>query len=393
MKKIRLVLATVIGFIGLFIYFMTMTSIDEDTLVDIRVQAGDKDIFEDVYLSGYLYDFDNFQIADNEVMTLHNLSYLERLDAHYFIDMYLMQQEYPEFMDILMYEQMNHDYLLLESSDYLMSGSFQYSDDYEFQIDGSELTLTMLDKETEEITEEVLERPDGAIGDQMSVIGLYEAYPNIHILYNISNWEDSHMGYETSTLSYGVYNIETKNYSEKTIINEEGSFYDGQSISSILPNKQLMLFEYYGGDTLADTKYLFNFADGSFKELDDSLGNIYINNQDDIFELVSSDGATVLRQYNDTFDEIVNEVTLATDKPINILTDISPVGFYVIDEKVYIFENQYAEESNKPVEPTLFQVFDLNTGENLSSGEIHYDTNFEVNAREGSINYIGKNRP
>src|SRR5699024_8204615 len=186
MRKTKLVISSLIALVGIFIYFISVPSVDEEALIHLTVEAGNEELLDDIYFNGYLYDYGSFRVNDKEgVNTNENLSYLEKLDATENQSLNILLEKYPDLIHEIIYDSQLADYYLLNSKDQLISGYFKMND-VNYYVDYSTVYLSTLNKETNEMIEDTIQRESELDSDNISIIGMYEEYPVVKILYSIS---------------------------------------------------------------------------------------------------------------------------------------------------------------------------------------------------------------
>ena len=190
MRKINLIVSVLIGLIGTIVYFVTIPTVDEEALVNVVIEAGDEKVLEDIYFNGYLYDYSDFQVTQEGVHTTKGLSYLENLDAPLEMDLQMLQKNYPEFINQLIYNTNIYSKNLVFSDSYLTSAHFQSSEG-NYRIETEKIHLNLLDKTTGEIKSEIVNRGNNQAGDGVDVVGIYENYPTVKVLLSINTWGDN----------------------------------------------------------------------------------------------------------------------------------------------------------------------------------------------------------
>lgn len=386
MRKINLIVSVLIGLIGTIVYFVTIPTVDEEALVNVVIEAGDEKVLEDIYFNGYLYDYSDFQVTQEGVHTTKGLSYLENLDAPLEMDLQMLQKNYPEFINQLIYNTNIYSKNLVFSDSYLTSAHFQSSEG-NYRIETENLHLSLYEKETEEIHSTIINRSKEMQEDFIDVIGIYEDYPTIKLLLSANNWPNN---YEegTSRVLLGEYNFETKVYNEKELIEKEGSFF----ADYVSPNQKAVLFNHYSESE--EGNYLLDYDSGVLTSLETEGKVLLLDEESNLFALADNEGQSVLQTY-DMLDggglEAVQEVALATafDLTLN-QEEFALIEAKLIGDYLYVIQNQENFESNGEVLPALIQVFNRSTGENALNGLIQFDEKNEVQARSGFIDSIGQ---
>ena len=372
------------------IYFVTVPKVNEEALVQLTVEAGNEELLEDIYFSGYLYDYGTFYVNDKEgVTTNESLSYLEKLDALGDPSLDILQEKYPEMISELNYNNRISHFYILNSKEELVTGHFKISNS-NYYIDSSTVYLSTLNKETNEIIEDTVKRENYPDGDHINIVGMYEEYPVVKILYSVSTWNVDHSG-EKSSLTVGEYNFETKDYSENSLLNEDGSLYEYASTAYNAKNNEMQIIHHYGNDTYENTNtpsepsaYVYNFVEDTLSPLETTTANYFIGNNNELYTLENEGEDIFLRQYDQTEQEIENEVALETEFPLHLYSEY-PLLTEVIDDQLFVVQSAADEMSGQGALPTDFQVFDMHSGENLLTGKIAYNTDSEVNITEATI--------
>ncbi|SHE66745.1 hypothetical protein SAMN02745249_00881 [Atopostipes suicloacalis DSM 15692] len=399
MHKKKLLISSLIAVFGIIIYFVSIPTINEEDLVKLTVEAGDEKLLDDVYFNGYLYDYSLFHWDSYEGVTANEtLPYLEGLDAAEDQSLRILQKDYPDFINPLLYDTNINLYYVLNSGNRLLSGYFEnYEDNY--YVDASTVHLNILNKETNEEISEKVERENYPEGDQVDIVGLYEEYPVVKILYTTTSW-NSEYSVEKSNLSVGEYNLETKNYKETSLLNDNGNFYDYSSNFYKAKNNKIQIINYYPYNVYDEpeetngsngpTSYLYHFVEDTFIPLKDSMAKYFIGNDNQVFSLTNEGEELILRQYNQTGEKVEQETVLDNEFPISLYEEDQYPIVEVINDRLFIAQSATDEISDQKILPTDLQVFDLHSGESLLTGKIDYDTASEVNALEGYIDSIGK---
>ncbi|HLR91799.1 MAG TPA: hypothetical protein VK048_01955 [Atopostipes sp.] len=386
MRNLKLMITSLIVILGMAIYIFTIPTIDEESIVHVTAETGDEELLEDVYFSGYILDFSSFHATSEEVITDQSFSYLEKLDGPYNQTLKRLRRKYPDFIDPLVFPTNNYDYNILNSDTHLISGHFE---NYEggYQVNQNTVYLRAMNKETDEVIEDRVEREQYREGDHVYVLGLYEEYPTIKVLYQTELWEDT-PGNETSILSIGEYNFETKNYTENTLLEESGGFYSYNLDPYQSQNKEIHLLS-NPSSTSQESLFVFNYLDHTLTPLEDSNKHFFVGEDSQLYALEQED-EMYLREYNQTGEEVIFEIALELEVPIDVYTEYPQIVASIQDGKLYIAQSKYAENHGEKALPTPFQVLDVESGENLLTGKIEYDTENVINATSGVIEEIGE---
>ena len=388
MRKTKLVISSLIALVGIFIYFISVPSVDEEALIHLTVESGNKELLDDIYFNGYLYDYGSFHVNNKKgVTTNENLPYLEKIDASEDQTLNNLLEKYPQFMHEVVYNSQITDYSLLNSDEKLISGYFKISDTNYF-VDNSTIYLNALNKETKETVEDTIQRESDPASDSVNIIGMHEEYPVVKILYSTSTWTTDSLG-EKSNLSVGEYNFETKTYSEESLLNEEGSFYAYNSDPYNIKNNKVQIIRHDGNED-HPTAYIYNFIEDTLSPFQTTATNSFVGNKDQLYTLENEGEEILLRQYDQTGQKIENEVALENELPLNFYEEEAILLSEVINDQLFIVQSTINERLEQDIPPTKLQVFDLHSGKNLLTGKIEYDTDSKVNATEGYIHSIGQ---
>lgn len=388
MRKINLLIASAIGIIGLLIYFLSMPTLNEDALIDIQVKAGDEKLLEDMYLSGDIYDFTSYYTVNGETTTYKGLSYLEQLDTPYSTELMFLQKKYPELINKVFYGNSFFDYTLLNNADHLVTTGFTMKENG-YDLDPSVVLMNVLNKETGKIEEETINRDNYPTGDWYTILAAYDEYPVFKFLYKTETWTDEVTGSE-STLTLGEYNIETKNYSEKQLTNEITDFHVYPIHSQ--PGEKISLISSIDNQTGAGTvTHLLNFEDGSLHPIRQTDGIYLAGDDGNLYALENDEDSLFLRQYDYSNEEMLSEVELDTDLKLDLNPEFPLFFTELRDGKLYIIQNQPNDSMlEENIQPSLIEIFDSKTGENLLSGVVEYNADDEViGIVEGAVNQIG----
>lgn len=397
MRNKKLLTSFIIAFAGIIIYFLTIPTIDEEALVDLTVRAGDKGVLENIYFNGHLNDYSSFHINEEGVDTTKNLSYLKQEDVPNNPALAQLQNEYPEFTNHLLYSNTAWEHNILDSTKYLVGSYFEYDAQNNY-FDTANLQLKAFNKETDTLIQEEVKRENYPEKGRAEILGMHEAYPVINILYSTSVHSGKNISEDSSILSMGEYNMETKTYSEHDILSEDGYFYCYTTQSPVSSNNGLQIIDHIqyenNGSEIGEQNWLvYNFEEATITLLDAADAYPMTTQSGQLFTLEHIEGETVLRHYNQNGEEILSEVSLDLQIPINF-TDGYPTVMQIIDNKLYLVQSavaSYGDLVSEGVASTPLQVFDIESGETLLLGEFNFDTKNEVHAREGVIQGIGKN--
>ena len=395
MRYIKLIISSLIGLVGIIFYFVSIPTMNKEALVNLTVEAGNEDLLEDVYFNGYLLNNEHYTfLMNNEegITTNAGKSYLEKLDAPSDQALSILQEKYPLLIDDLIYDNNISPFYILNSDKYLISGHFRMNETTLY-TDTSTVYLSALDKESNEIVEDEVTREHAPDGDYIDIIGLHEEYPVVKILYNTTTWGTNTEG-EKSHLTVGEYNFETKNYSETSLINENGSFSGENTNTSLAKNNDIQIINHYGnnvyeGEGTANS-YIYNFAEDSFSPLENSPVNYFVGNNNQLFTLENVDDEVFLREFNQTGQEVINEVALNAEFPLDLQGEYPFIIKKIINNQLFVIQTPMPETQGPEIPPSELYVFDIETGENLLFGKFEYDNNSEFDAPQGMIDAIGQ---
>lgn len=387
MRYIKILLSLIIGLIGTVLYFVSMPSIDEHKMIDMTVEAGDDSLLEDLYLSGYMTNYSSFILDADGVSIYEELSFLEQLDTMEYAELAMLQQAYPEFMENLLFAMNTYSFGLSTDEEYLVAGSMnQNPDSYLPQF--QQLTVQVLNKETGEISEDIIEREDFPTGDSIDFLGVYQDYPTVKLLVNTGTW-DRETYEETAKISLIAFNLETKDYSEETISKEEGYMYSYEH-GSVSTNRSLVSVAF--APNYEDTMFhLFDFTNDSFHKLGEVLDHFIISEDNQLYSLTYEAGRPFLNHFNIETMEIMNQTELAHEGSGEIAREFPEGMSFIADDKLYLAESQFATDRNATADipPSTLSVFDIETGEQLLQTTIRYDLENQSTTFEAFIENMG----
>lgn len=388
MRHKNLIISSLLALVGIFAYFISIPNVDEDSLVKVKVEAGDETLLNDLYFNGSIYDYGSFQINKDGIETREQLSYLEKLDTPSNPTLSIFQQQYPEFMNGFLHGSSIADFYLLNSGGHLISGDFRFGEN-SYYIDYSTVYFSAIDKETNKLVADKVNRGKVKEGDHISVIGMYEEYPVIKAIYHTDIWTQN-TNEDTSILTIAEYNFETKTYTEETIENMEGDFYAYSFNPHGADNNQLQIITHNSlknGGVNTPSYYVYNYADNTFTPLEESNRHYFVENGQ-LYSLEGDGQKYVLKTYNQKGDKVVQETNLDVEIPLMLMTDYPLLNTEIIDNRLYIVQSQLTD-SAIDVQPTPFQVLNIESGESLLMGEIQFNPESKVNATEVIIDEIG----
>lgn len=380
MRYKNLLLSSIIGLIGMICYFATIPTINEDKMVQLTVEAGDESQLDDVFLGGYLYGYSSYLIAEKETSIYDGIPYLKKLDS---IDDFkggLLQQKHPDFLDNLYFDTKKYAHGILTSDNHLISAHFEQGENYYANLD--QIYLNILDKATDEIKEEVIQRINHPVGNVVEFLGMTQNYPSVKLLIHTYTWDSPEDGY-TSQLSVIEYNTETKNYSEAVIHQFIGSYYPNH-YTWVFNNESLVLLTLDENNYLDEFStttpnpiYAFNFEDNSFKPIDnDGSTNFLVSDNNELYSYNVLSGEIVLRHLDKSTFETLSETTLVISEEADAQENNAIYIPTILNEKVYLAESQLSETSeanSAGIKPSKLYVYQIGTGEQLLQAEIEYD--------------------
>ena len=387
MRRINLLVTSLIGLLGLIIYFVSVPRVGDDALVEMTVEAEDEHILENIYFSGYNSRYTQFYMDNDKKVTLDNLSYLEQLDAPNDIQVYRMQQKYPDFIDPLIYDRYIRSYSIVNADDNMVSAHIRFNEDY--STDNDTIHLNVLNKETMEIEEEEVERENPPTGNYTDIIGMHVDYPVVQMIYRTNRWNEQTVT-EKSTVSIGTYNIETKNYSENPPSDIDGYMNAYDNDSRIMQNKKKQLLTVYGDEGRSHTHYVYDYMNDELTALEDNEKHYIIGDDDQLYSIELSNNETLLNTLDENGQETESEVTLENQLPIDLSRQDGALLTEIIDGKLYVVLNENIPVETGPGEPLMLQVFDIQNGERVLNSEIIFETESGSNVGQGSITAIGQ---
>lgn len=388
MRYLKLSISLILSVIGLVVYFVTIPRIDEDELVHLTALAGDESILDDYYFNGYISNYSSFAITDEDILVPGNLPFLERLDASDDMDIMILREDYPNFVDTLTYNTNTHSYLISSDDDYLASAHFEYQSGMYAEI-YSKLLLRTLNKETNEIVEDKIPRNQGSNVYYTSIIGIYENYPEISVLL------DTRMGgpmddyaSDTGEISLVSYNFETKNLLEEVLV-KTPSYLDTSYYSSVHYNTALQVFYSIDYETEAPITYIMNYGTGEMTRRDVSGERLIVSDDSRLYNVVGN----TLIEMNEAGD-VLNDVEFSTD-----FKELKPVDFemsylHIIDDQLFVLDNNQSaepEEEDAEIKPTNLVVYDISTGEILVEALFTYDEAHNIESQNAYVDMILKN--
>lgn len=381
MRYIKLSISLIVSALGLLVYFVTIPKVDENEFVNLSVLAGNEALLDDYYFNGYVYDYGYYHLTNEDILIPNTLPYLQKLDATGDIEMMLLENDYPEYAKALV-----NASVVSVSEDYLTSTYFNYDYDSFTEMYG-QLNLSILNKETKKVVEETIQRDNVSDALYANIEGIYENYPEVHILVNTISYINSEDYLEESELSLISYNIETKNSSEKALATKEG-YINATLFNQVQQNKPLQLFKSYDSESENEQNYLVNYAEGELMTFDSDGGQYFISDDNRIYRI----NGNVLFEYDKTGQNIINERLLATDYKNgreNLFDYAQPS---ILDGKLFIMSNDFnnIQQNNAEIKPSHVLIYDLTSGEILTEAQVDFSGTKQVDASDASVDFIGK---
>lgn len=394
MRYKNLLISSVIGLIGMILYFVTIPTIDQDQMVQLTVEAGDEALLDDLIIGGYLYTYSSFLYTKDGVSIYEETPYLEKLDLADDIHTATLQATYPDFANDFIFDYSTYTEGLLTSDDYLISAQFKLGHQYSPNLD--KLNVKILDKNTNTVKEEVISRSNFPTGSVVEFMGMYQEYPKLKFLLNTYSWENSADGF-TSHLSILEYNVETKVVSEEIIHEFVGAYYP-YDYSWVYKNQRLNLLSVEENNYVTEGQtlmHLFNFENNSFEPIDGPMvDNLFVSDEGVLYSYDITNDEMTLTQHDENTFEAVKETTIVTSEDS---ATISQDDYFVSvpmvsDNKFYFAKSEfldYDDLGSQTIKPSHLFIFDIETGEELLYAKVNYDLENYRFSNEASIESIG----
>lgn len=388
MRYIKLILSILIGFIGTIVYFVTIPTIDEETMIQATVEAGDENLLDDIYFYGYMMNYSSFLFNQEDTIIYDELPYLEQLDLSEPAEVTLLQREYPDFMNDFLYDVNFATSGMTTNEDYLALGYFEFLDN-SYDVNFNQMKVQVLDKESGKVSLDTIQRDNFPTGDTIEFLAAYQEYPRVKFLVRTIDW-DTRTGEQDGQLSFIEYNIETKDYSEEKIAQIDGYYYNAFGREVISPNKSLQTFT-ISPDYVETSTYLFNFEDDSLTEIGTDTDHFVTSQDNKLYSLTNENGEVLLNLYDERTIEIVEQTQLAFEETIDFAMESPYVFSDIADGKLYIMYNRITtgEEITEEIPPSTLYVFDIETGELLLESDFHFDVENQSLANEVLIDSFG----
>ena len=386
MRYLKLSISLILSVIGLAVYFITIPRVDEDELVHLTVQAGDEAILEDYSFDGYIYDYSSFMLTGEDILVPENLPFLQRLDAIGDMEVMLLKEDYPDFINVLTYSPDIYSYLISAGEAYLSSAHFEYQSGTYSEI-YSALNIRALNKETNEIEEDVVTREIGSNIYYASIVGIYENYPVVDVLVDTRIGDYNQNNTEKSELSLISYNFETKNMTETVLLDTSG-YIEPLRYTSVYTNEAIIPYFTFDSETNEEKSYLVNFEKDTMDQLEGPRKNLIVSDENRLYAI---EDATLVG-YDDISAEKISEVVLSTDFAEKKNIDFSMNELFIMDGKLFAVNNQEmnVEPERDNIRPTDLVVYDIVTGEILVEAQFTFDGTEQVGAWAARIDLIKK---
>lgn len=378
MRYLKLSISLILSVIGLAVYFITIPRIDEDELVHLTVQAGNEAILDDYSFNGYIYDYSSFRLTNEDILVPANLPYLEMLDAKQEMDIMMLKETYPDFMNELVYGINTYSYTISTDEEYLTSAHFQYQSGTFSEI-YSKLHFRALNKETNKIEEEFATREFKSNISYASIIGINQNYPNVDVLIDTRRSEKSE-------LSLVSYNFETKNMTE-TVLFESPNYIEPVIYTTAHNNESIQAFRSIDSETDKEVIYLIDYDKDAIIKREIPGERLVVSDDSRLYSIVE----TTLVEYDKTSQEKVGEVDLAMDFKEKKNMDFAMNELFILDGKLFVLNNNEMDEDDSEtnqIKPTDLVVYDISTGEILVEAQFTYDGTEQVGAWAASIDQI-----
>ncbi|GAA0371647.1 hypothetical protein GCM10008932_23690 [Alkalibacterium iburiense] len=390
-----------LSFLG-FGFYQTYAG-DGRTDVAIITDEGDISHFDHVEFIGNVYststyrNLNTFIHSSGHMRSLSDLSFLKQMDFEYNATANRVVENHRSFMR----GKSRNSALLTETDEHLIYTGMAHDVDWT-QYDANNLTVAVLDKESEEEKEfEVDLNNQTGETHSVNVVTSYVNYPELTIITSehiSGDYMDNYFVY--------TFNIEEPVETLEPILNLTAELDASESILNI-------------SSSASDTgRYIpiymrdqpdLEYYDGGYTETEIPSGEHYVydiqtNEVIDIpaFEdsqtivLAEEDTVYVGKNLGDTIE--IHEMHIETQEldrigSLEMATprigrgdlyhhDPNSTNLHIIDGKLYAYENDYSNEVSRP----LFQVIDLETQETLFTGFIDVKDSQDVRNYELLLN-------
>lgn len=389
MRYLKLSISLILSVIGLAVYFVTVPRIDEDELVQLTVQAGDEAVLDDYSFNGYIHNYSSFSLTNEDILVPANLPYLEMLDAREEMEIMMLKETYPDFVNKLAYGANTYSYLISADEKYLTSTHFEYQSGAFSEI-YSKLHFRALNKETNEIEEDFVTRELGSNIFYASIVGIKEDYPNVDVLIDTRLSNQSNENYEISELSLVSYNFETKNMTE-TVLLETPDYIEPVVYNAVHNNESIQAFRSYDSEANEEVISLVDYDKDTIIKREIAGERLIVSDDSRLYGIVE----TTLVEYDKTSQEKVSEVDLAMDFIEKKKLDFTMNELFILDGKLFVLNNNEMDEVNEDsvtnqIKPTDLVVYAISTGEILAEAQFTYGGTEQVGAWAASIDQIKK---
>lgn len=384
MRYLKLSISLILSVIGLAVYFVTVPQIDEDELVHLTVQAGNEEILDDYSFNGYIYNYSSFSLTNEDILVPANLPYLEMLDAREEMEIMMLKETYPDFVNKLAYGTNTYSYLISADEEYLTSAHFEYQSNVFSEI-YSKLQFRALNKETNKIEEDFVTRELGSNIFYASIVGINENYPVVDVLIDTRLSNHSNENFEVSELSLISYNFETKNMTE-TVLLKTPDYIEPVVYTAVHHNESIQAFRSFDSETSEEVSYLVDYDKDAIIKREAAGERLIVSDDSRLYSIVD----TTLVEYDKTSQEKVSEVDLTMDFKENKNMDFAMNELFILDGKLFVLNNNEIEDDSErnQIRPTDLVVYAISTGEILVEGQFTYGGTEQVGAWAASIDQI-----
>lgn len=378
MRYIKLTSSLFIGLVGFVLYFFTIPSIDTENFLSVDIENGDKEILEDVYLSGSL-DYNSFVYQNQETLIVEELPFLKQIDDPYDPDIRYLLDKYPEFISDIHYD-MNRVVKHYGDSENYVTAAFLNYERTNYSVNLEDLHLELFNKETKEVQKEKIKITDYTSGDSADIYAIHESYPTVQILYSSTEWDSDHYT-STSTLLLGEYNLETKKYTQETLKQLDGDFSYNEVGMNVTNNQDFAILPFYNEhfgeesytDEVKDEIMIVDLVNKKANEF--KSGSQYLlSDQNELYSFTEENGSATLNKYDDNNEEIVDTVSLDLEKiEVDGSSDLD-ITTKIVDENLFLFYNEiHYEDGASKLNPINFQAFAIDSGKEVAKGKIKFN--------------------
>lgn len=389
MRYLKSSIFLILGIIATALYFINMPSINEEDFVTIEAKAGDQTVFDDVSILGRLVnDYTAFYHDNQTTWLASETSYLDQIDLSHDNEIIALQKAYPNFVNSIIFDtsiisQPNFS----NTNEYLVGVYFNDSSNRDPFSSSSpvydQTHFKVLDKNANEENEYILDRENVPGYQYLEIFSIYQTGSDIKVLFTESLDEGDNLKLIT-------FNTDSLAYTEETLASREGDFMpylkSTSYMNDIATNNSHFIVSNVdingSSNEMADT--LVNLSDHSLKELPASENYYMLSNDDRLYELSVNDTAYSLSEIHTETLETLSTVELAPNASSTLLEtesgelpmsidDLfyqnSPPSLYMVNDKLYVIKNN-SEDNSKSIP---YEVFNPESGESHSFGEIHFE--------------------